>query len=474
MSITKECFDLENICIGTEKFPEDISFVSLNPDLIVDFGHFLNYELRLSDVLSCRNIEYYTLANLKTEIDLNFIYPVFNNDSGYYCLYRTSSFGKEKVIANELLSICQTFVGSLASSSQSDRRFVFFLYTGSSELAYQLSLIDIPKNWRFVINAFWDFLDGCPEKISQRLTRIKFSRNVQLLAMSELHRKEWIGKTGLLFKSIPNPPPLHSDSTSLAIIKRSLFLRHFSVSKVRRQIFFPGLMTGGKGKELTRDFFTDPEIKNSEFSYILRDRKSEIEIDFSSNVELVVGDLEQSTLEDIYFSSDIAVLPYSSSTFRVRTSGAIVDCLVAGVVPIVFAGTWLAEQCEKYNFGYVCKQESVAEIKKAINCIDSEFYAFRDAMYCAAGKYLNDNNWHGLVKTVINESKLFDAFSGLSGNAKLVVDDLQGVFSEANSLYRLGKYKEALDLYDKLKRHYGFSVYDLSIEMVQRKLKINF
>jgi len=47
--------------------------------------------------------------------------------------------------------------------------------------------------------------------------------------------------------------------------------------------------------------------------------------------------------------ADVILLPYNPAVFRARTSGIFVEAVVAGKLPVVTAGTWMAHELLKYD-----------------------------------------------------------------------------------------------------------------------------
>ena len=76
-------------------------FVSLNPDLTTDFGHFLNYERRLKDCCDAAGADYACFAHVNVQVELPGLRPVFPSDSGHYSMTRSDAAGDRRPIADE-------------------------------------------------------------------------------------------------------------------------------------------------------------------------------------------------------------------------------------------------------------------------------------------------------------------------------------------------------------------------------------
>jgi hypothetical protein len=64
----------------------------------------------------------------------------------------------------------------------------------------------------------------------------------------------------------------------------------------------------------------------------------------------------------LVFSSDIILLPYDRDNYYARSSGILVESLVAGIPVIVPAGTWMAEQFMEETFRYHASLNVAAKI----------------------------------------------------------------------------------------------------------------
>lgn len=60
-------------------------------------------------------------------------------------------------------------------------------------------------------------------------------------------------------------------------------------------------------------------------------------------VELVRRDLTTSEFQSLLFGSNLILLPYQAERYRRRSSGILVQAMVAGIPVVVPAGTWLSE-----------------------------------------------------------------------------------------------------------------------------------
>lgn len=76
--------------------------------------------------------------------------------------------------------------------------------------------------------------------------------------------------------------------------------------------------------------------------------------------------------------SDVILLPYTPYTYKWRTSGIFVEAVIAGKIPFVHSGTWMAKELERHNL-----QELVVDwdhphfFSEALTLIENEHMRFK-------------------------------------------------------------------------------------------------
>ena len=68
-------------------------------------------------------------------------------------------------------------------------------------------------------------------------------------------------------------------------------------------------------------------------------------------IEMVDDILAYQEYENRFFTSNLILLPYDQGIYGESTSGIFVECIVAGAIPLVTKGTWMAYELEKRNLG---------------------------------------------------------------------------------------------------------------------------
>ncbi len=377
--------------------------LSINPDLKSDFGHFLNYEKRINDLCGNAHIFHHCLSNIKFQTTRPFISGVFEQDSGHYCLYRKGASGHEVSFTAELHKIITDWMAR-NRVVEIFERIIVFIYQSSSRSAAYLSCLEWPKNTKVIANGFWDFLIPHDAETELDIARLKLQSAVEFLAMSTSHRKIIRDQYGHDFKYIPNPPPLVSDKLFSNLLRQSYATKTVR-ERAEKVVFFPGLMTVGKGSGITVDVLRQVDAKFPDSAIVARDRSDSLKNALSGMVGqrlcFASGDFSDTEIINLYDDADVAVLPYSSEVFRFRTSGALVDCLMSSTVPVVFPDTWLAEMCVRYDFGVVAAGETADDLIKAVQFAVQDVKRQLQRMITGALRYAQDNSWQAFIDTLV-------------------------------------------------------------------------
>lgn len=457
---TEALLRLENACLPGPPLGGPRSLmVSVNPDLVNDFGHFLNYEKRIREACAEAGVAYRCLANRKLTIQDPDLVPTFDHDSGHFALVRRTAAAAEDAIARQFFEALRDALARLDPDRHFERIWLF-LYCGSSPLAARLVQFEWDARVHVCINAFWDFL--LPDRRYAHAAVLPFQRQVRLLAMSELHSDEIRNGCGLRFDPIPNPPPLLRDAQAYDEI-------HAQANRIwrqqRLQVFLPGLMTMGKGEDTTHGLFRYLcGVGVPEWRFVFRDRLGALGKSASAGVSVVSGDLSDDEIAKLYRDSDFVVLPYEPGTFAVRTSGALVDALMFGAVPLVLTGTWLAHVCQWLGVGHVLPDMRPATVLQCISDGAARLPAERARVVVAAGRYLARHHWRKLVDTIAG-----DPYAELAASPRTVLRSEPSVLAVANRILRDGRTDDAARIYRWLQQGASLQIYERNLQLCERR-----
>ena len=376
--------------------------LSVNPDLKSDFGHFLNYEKRINEICGKAGIVHHCLTNLEFKSSLPYMTAAFKYDSGHYCLHRKSSTGREVEFSTDLHHIIINWIDQQKLVESFDE-IIVFIYMSSTRSAAQLSCLKWPEKTKVVANSFWDFLSPWAEGEDPDLARLKLQGTVGLMAMSTTHKKKIAQTFGHNFGSIPNPPPLVSDRDFHDLVRKNLAAKT-GRDRAEMVVFLPGLMTQGKGKELTVEFLQTAEMTFPGCRFVARDRTGDLAKALKgatgARVSYQTGDFTDAEIIDLYGNADVAILPYSSAVFEYRTSGALVDCLMSATVPVVLPGTWLADVCTEFDFGIIAGGETLQDLYDALRRSEADLKGQLGRMLSGAVRYMQNNSWTAFLQAI--------------------------------------------------------------------------
>lgn len=383
-----------------------VLLLSINPDLQGDFGHFLNYEKRIGQVCRSIGVAHHCLCNVAFETSLPHFSPVFERNSAYYSV--SVPVGKAKKLA-----VCRELHELITNWFETEKPFdrfdvvIAFIYQSSSITAGYLADMEWPDNFHIICNAFWDFRIDLTSSEGTDFARLKHSGSVSLTAMSVPHGEQIYNATGCCFAAIPHPPPLVSDARFFELLRASAVEKADRYRHLPPTVLLPGLLSIGKGKEITEEFVASAARENLPAQVMVRDRNrllsQEVPETELGNLRYMLDDFSDSEIINFYRQADVAALPYTSDVFGVRTSGALVDCIMAGVVPVVFPDTWLSHICEKFGFGIVCSASTAAAMSDGISEALADLPAQRQRMFIAAIRYMSDNSWGQFLAVLLEQ-----------------------------------------------------------------------
>lgn len=169
-------------------------------------------------------------------------------------------------------------------------------------------------------------------------------------------------------------------------------------------VLFPCALRPEKGSEITRSFINHAIDEFVDFSVVSRFIDG-IDYEAHQTLNFMQGDIDNETYRRYLDNSDIIVIPYLAPHFSYRTSGIIVDSMLAGKPVIVLDGTWLSDIVKTYKFGLSIKYFSHLSLVSAINVIKANYQFFLQNAQTSYGKYYISNNWSHLVADMFSNNR---------------------------------------------------------------------
>lgn len=161
-------------------------------------------------------------------------------------------------------------------------------------------------------------------------------------------------------------------------------------------VLFPCALREEKGSEIVKEFSRFISTDNSDIAMLSRPL-----VDVEENVEkglcYISEDLNDEAYRSLLLNSDVIVIPYLAPQFTYRTSGIIVDAMLAGKPVITIEGTWLSDIVKRYKFGLPIKYFSPFSLMSAINTIRQNHRFFGPNAKSSFEKYNEQNSWANLV-----------------------------------------------------------------------------
>jgi hypothetical protein len=102
---------------------------------------------------------------------------------------------------------------------------------------------------------------------------------------------------------------------------------------------------------------------------------------------------------NMFVSCDICLLPYDPNVYSESTSGIFVECIVAGKIPVVSKGTWMAHELIKYQLEELITEWQDNKIVEWLLNIAQQ-KEIRAKLISMQNEYKNFHNEHSYSKTM--------------------------------------------------------------------------
>ncbi|MEW6540783.1 MAG: hypothetical protein AB1402_04090 [Bacillota bacterium] len=117
----------------------------------------------------------------------------------------------------------------------------------------------------------------------------------------------------------------------------------------RLRIWWPGMPHAVKGLNVVRTILKETGAFARQFVIVAARSSNLVSVDGGARSELIPDYLSRRDYEMRMMESDIVLLPYDKEAYRESTSGIFVEAIVAGKVPLVTSGTWMAKELERFQ-----------------------------------------------------------------------------------------------------------------------------
>ena len=385
--------------------------VSLDPDALNHFGHFLSYERHMAKVAREKGIDFLVLGNTSFDLtclsrDTYKLSLVFSKHSW--------AIGKRKGGASqadldkfrkELKEALDTTIEEGVSG-----RIAIYMYCGSLEHAEIISeVIEQRPNFLAIVNLFWAYAHDESASVLKShwkgfLESAVGSHRLFLTVPTAGLQAGFEKHFGVQLPVAPHPSATFSDDEVDKLVKLPP-----RASPKNPVVLFPGGMRLEKGFPLTvkvvRELSRRTNVKCIIRGLITHDTspamKKAVNALTDTNVVIESSQLDDNDFADFLKKGDVIVCPYQPPDFSRRTSGLVIDAMLLGCPVVSLENTWLGEFITETGIG-VASVPSPEGIMESISQIlkNYEYYAANAAK--ARTKYRTKNSWTHLVDSVLS------------------------------------------------------------------------
>lgn len=378
-------------------------FISINPDLVNRFGHFLHFDARLAEEASSRGIQFITLASRSLELSAEEVdFPVLPFFS-MRIFYANKSRRQNKDYREWALAFANELKALLTLLAQyPHRRVRIFLYTSPvrvvDELIRQLHQQPL-QHCLWLINLTSIYVKSYPvsRALQDRRNQLKLAlskKQEQLRRLYNLHLytdtesyADFIARYGARLHALPM-----FSVTKLGVGK----VPHQEARPLR--VVYPSNAQELKGFDLLPEAIRLAEARAPGcFAFVIRThiplQREQSALGAAVNalpdcVEMIAGVLDDSNYQNMLLHSDIMLLPYRAEAFYHRTSGQLMDALILGMPIVATRETWAGQIVEQYNCGATFPDGNTEAMAEAIVETGKNFSKYREGVNRAQEEWL--------------------------------------------------------------------------------------
>lgn len=357
----------------------DLIYLSINPDLVGEFGHFMHMDNRIAEAAGDLRPTL-SIANQAAEIagTATKVVPHFSANT-WSARTRTDAEDPLIVKFQTELRLLAEQAGMLRAPKAA------YMYTGDvSHLAGMLGASEALQraDVEVHLNLFFSSFDVFAEDFETSL-RFHFYQSVlaqysqldgsaiQLYVESEKTQKRLHALFGVDCRIWP----------MINITEESRFAAAAARPGKRTtpRVLFPGTGQLSKGIDTACDAiaqYLGAQLPPAEF--VLRDLQKDTEqnnetiragvdsLRKHAQVTVLDGVLTEDDYAQLYAHADVIVVPYRWNAFHARTSAAVVDALYFGIPVVVTASTWLSDEAIAFDLCVPFEDGNAHSLRQAI------------------------------------------------------------------------------------------------------------
>lgn len=373
----------------------------IDPDAVNEFGHYLQFIDAFKNAADRQGRPCLVLGPKEAEQSILETRPFFErglSQKTWDLGLRTTHYSDEK------LSTFETELSDFVS--RFDGNVTLFMYLGSIQILWtMLKLVDNYPKLRVFVNLFYSSFPEA-EQIHRdpRWTYIfrACARNerITLVATTDLLAERLAKSFYVEIGYMQHPSTTFGDD----LVK--ILFQTTPQRRPRKRILFPGGLLYEKGIINAVSVIEKLSVERRDVDVAVRsfvrpttpkaivDTVSRLRRD---HVHVYSDSMDAQQYGQMFIDSDIVVVPYAAAQFSDRTSGAYIDAIYTGAVPVVIARTWMAGLSEKDQLGPVARDESAEALYQAIIQAIENFDKYRSNTMSFRKTYQERNSWDLLV-----------------------------------------------------------------------------
>jgi len=378
MNPLRRRYDLPNKVVAQHRPTSGPRLVSLTPDWIDDFGHFGPFERRLHQSASEAGLDHIAVASAALEPSGDWQIPFFTDPA------TNKGGGQFSEEMRTALQAADLSPGSVVFFYAGDVWHIPPVLDTAREHPAVKFVVNLMKSHSWIDSALrednpWarsqaDLLKICLS--AARGTNVHVTVDTAALATDV---EVLVGETVEVWPMVAVAPP-GGDSPSPRATGSAVHIVspvHAHHDKGFADVAFLSRLLKGK-------------IERGELAISVRHAPQPMPITkgiaaladdlVESGVNLIRQNMSDGEYADLIASADIVLIPYRIRPFRTRTSGVVLDALMAGKPVVTVRGTWAGDLVERYGAGVTYNDGDVREMRTALEQVVTRLSLYHERM----------------------------------------------------------------------------------------------
>lgn len=472
-----------------------LPIISLNPDLISEFGHYLHYDVRLASALKSKRSRLLTLANADVNLDNAEI-----GDASIYPILEFRSYEKLSDINAERKKRVYSEIKLLSQTAKRlNCKFLCFFYMmpfWNGGFFSELLASEEMSGLRFLLNISCIYFPNIAELRESNLNQVK----APLAKLAKVEGVRLSADTEGIVKWIKDVISIDVSLLPTFAVNTPGQNSSFFNPGSKIVAYYPSNAQKAKGFDLLPDFcraLSDLQL-NNKIQVVTRyymsaagnhEEMLNLRNSLPRDVLVVEGELKQEEYDRYFAQSHIILLPYRVSSFRNRTSGQLLEALLCGKPVIAARETWLGDILTRFGCGVVFRDGDPNDMAKAVAVALTEYSKLVECCKLYARHYFQFNSVDKAAEFLLNSYELNDLQTQVTETVHLNADKLVqtkstsverknvNMYFQSTSVsiadghreYRKGNYQLAAEIYAGLYQERRHTIYLQALAAICRR-----